>query len=132
MQLKAGHTATAGELIGWLRERTPERAAVPVALHLMAAMPLTAVGKIFKPALRIDAIGRVAEQLLQQALAGQGVERSAWAVAVVADTTHGQLIRVALAAAPGAQRQALEQAVHDALGPLTVYHEVVAEGAAPG
>ena len=132
VQLKAGHTATAGELIGWLREHTPERAAVPVALHLMAAMPLTAVGKIFKPALRIDAIGRVAEQLLQQALAGQGVERSAWAVAVVADTTHGQLIRVTLAAAPGAQRQALEQAVHDALGPLTVYHEVVAEGAAPG
>ena len=132
VQLKAGQTATAGELIGWLREHTPERAAVPVALHLIESMPLTAVGKIFKPALRIDAIGRVAELMLQQALTDQGIARSAWAVAVVADATHGQLIRVTLAAAPGAQQQALEQAVHNTLGPLTVYHEVVAQGAAPG
>ena len=37
------------------RERTPERAAVPVQLYFIDAMPLTAVGKVFKPALRWDA-----------------------------------------------------------------------------
>ena len=62
---------TATELIAYLREHTPERAAVPVALHFVAPMPLTAVGKIFKPALRSDAARRVAQQLLEGLGAGR-------------------------------------------------------------
>jgi fatty-acyl-CoA synthase len=115
---------TPAELIGWLREHTPERAAVPVALHLIETMPLTAVGKIFKPALRVDAMRRVAEQLLQTALAGQGADPSAWTVAVLPDATHGQVVRVTLSAPAGPQRQAQEAAVHQALGPLALHHEV--------
>ncbi|OGB03656.1 MAG: acyl-CoA synthetase [Burkholderiales bacterium RIFCSPHIGHO2_12_FULL_69_20] len=124
VQAKPGQTVTPAELIAWLREHTPERAAVPVALHLIETMPLTAVGKIFKPALRLDAMRRVAEQLLQTALAGQGADASAWTVAVLPDATHGQVIRVTLTAPAGPQRQALEAAVHQALGPLALHHEV--------
>ncbi len=83
-------------------------------------MPLTAVGKIFKPALRHDAIRRVADALLRD-LPGAG-ERCD--VSVVADPTHGQLIRVSLAG-PGAFDR-LQQAVHDRLGPLSTRHTVVA------
>jgi fatty-acyl-CoA synthase len=92
-----------------------------VALHFVVPMPLTAVGKIFKPALRIDAMRRVAEQLLEGLDAGgQSV-----AVQVVPDAKHGQLVRVSLGGAQGAARERLIAAVRERLGPLTVRHEVV-------
>jgi fatty-acyl-CoA synthase len=120
VQLKPGATATAAELIAHLREHTPERAAVPVALHFVDPMPLTAVGKIFKPALRIDAMRRVAEQLLEGLAAGGAPLR----VEVASDPQHGQVIRVALGGAQGAERDRLTTAVHQRLDPLTVRHEV--------
>ncbi|OYU73825.1 MAG: hypothetical protein CFE32_19780 [Alphaproteobacteria bacterium PA3] len=125
VQLKADAQATPAELIGYLKERTPERAAVPVALHLIDTMPLTAVGKIFKPALRLDAIGRVATQLVGAALAPLGATEADFDVAVLADATHGQLVRVSLRATEPAVRSAQADAVQAALGPLTLRYEVV-------
>ena len=116
VQLKPGAHVTPGELIGFLKEHTPERAAVPVALHFVDPMPLTAVGKIFKPALRVDAMRRVAEQLLHD-LDGVQVE-------VRADATRGQVIHVTLPALDTAARATAEATVHERLGPLTVSHEV--------
>ncbi len=121
VQLKPGATTAASELIHYLRERTPERAAVPVALHFVDPMPLTAVGKIFKPALRIDAARRVADQLLEGLFAAG--ERLA--VQVVTDAKHGQLIRVSLGAVSAAERDGLAAAVHERLSPLAIRHEVV-------
>lgn len=121
VQAKPGQTTSAAELIAYLKQHTPERAALPVALHFIDTMPLTAVGKIFKPALRVDAIRRVAEQLLQAALG----EASGWTVAVLPDASHGQQIRVTLAAPAGSTaHDAQVAAVQQALGPLTVHHEI--------
>ncbi len=119
VQLKPGAEFDAAAIIGWLRERTPERAAVPVAVHPIEPMPLTAVGKIFKPALRIDAARRVAEQLLEGVFPAADDAR----VEVVADPTHGQVLRVA-AGSPAATREALAAAVAQRLGPLTWRHEL--------
>jgi fatty-acyl-CoA synthase len=121
VQPKPGASTTAAELVAYLREHTPERAAVPVALHFVDPMPLTAVGKIFKPALRHDAMRRVAEDLLRDLPGPDEV----CTVTVVADATHGQLIRVALNAADEAARQRLADQVQTRLGPLTTRHEVV-------
>jgi fatty-acyl-CoA synthase len=124
VQLKPGVTASealAAELSGYLRERTPERAALPVALHFIDPMPLTAVGKIFKPALRSDAMRRVAEALLAP-LAEAGARLQ---VGIAADPLRGDVIRVALGANDAAQREALTAKVAAILGPLTVRHEVV-------
>lgn len=52
VQLRAGHEAEADVLRAFSAELIAERAAVPVAVSIVPAMPLTAVGKIFKPALR--------------------------------------------------------------------------------
>ena len=120
VELKAGHQATPAELIHYLRERTPERAAVPVDLHLVQPMPLTAVGKIFKPALRVDAIGRVATQLLQ----GKAPAGCTFAAAVLPHPAHGHVIEVRISGADPALKQACEVAVHDALDPLTTRHVV--------
>ncbi len=120
VQLKAGAHASAAELIGHLREHSPERAAVPVALHFVDPMPLTAVGKIFKPALRIDAMRRVAEQLLE----GLSAAGSPLRVLVADHPQHGHVIRVALGGVHGAEAERLAAAVHERLDPLTVRHEI--------
>ncbi|MCG3190403.1 MAG: 2-succinylbenzoate--CoA ligase [Burkholderiaceae bacterium] len=121
VQLKPGASVSPTELLAYLREHTPERAAVPVALRFVDPMPLTAVGKIFKPALRIDATRQVAEQLLSELAAGGEPLHAE----VVNDATHGHVIRVSLGGAQGAEREHLAGAVHDRLAPLTVRHEIV-------
>ena len=40
------------ELVAHCQQEIAERAAVPRAVRIVEAMPLTAVGKVFKPALR--------------------------------------------------------------------------------
>jgi len=67
--LKPGAHATVGELQAHAARTVPERAAVPVRIEILPALPLTAVGKIAKPALRLRAIDHV----LNQALAEQGL-----------------------------------------------------------
>jgi fatty-acyl-CoA synthase len=44
------------EIIEWARAHIGERAAVPKDVYIVDQIPLTAVGKIFKPALKWDAI----------------------------------------------------------------------------
>ena len=52
VQLKPGATASREELADFVRQTILERAAQPKQIHIVDAMPLTAVGKIFKPALK--------------------------------------------------------------------------------
>jgi fatty-acyl-CoA synthase len=58
VQLRPGASATEPELLMHCRREISERAAVPRAVRVIDVMPLTAVGKIFKPQLRHDAITR--------------------------------------------------------------------------
>jgi fatty-acyl-CoA synthase len=60
VQLKPGATTSVEELLALCREQVQERAAVPVQIQITSQIPLTAVGKINKPALRADAMLRVA------------------------------------------------------------------------
>lgn len=60
VQLLPDRTATPQELLDFCREHVKERAACPVKVIIIDQMPLTAVGKIFKPDLRLDITRRVA------------------------------------------------------------------------
>ena len=53
--LKPGCTAGEAELLSFAAARVPEPAAQPKRVWIIDAMPLTPVGKIFKPALRAEA-----------------------------------------------------------------------------
>ena len=121
VQRKPGAGVTEAALISYLREHTPERAAVPVALHFIDVMPLTAVGKIFKPALRQDATLRMARALLAD-LAGPG---SSLLLDLRPDALHGQVLSVSLRCEDAAQRATLAHAVQARLAPLALYHEIV-------
>jgi fatty-acyl-CoA synthase len=52
VQLKPGETVLADELARFAESRIAERAARPKAVRIIETMPLTAIGKVFKPALR--------------------------------------------------------------------------------
>ena len=120
VQLKPGRQAEASELLRFLRERTPERAAVPVDLYPINPMPLTLVGKVFKPELRWDAARRVFTSLLAP-VREAGVEPE---VQVGADPVHGTLARVALKGAHGTDRAAIERRVTELFAPFVIRHRI--------
>ena len=126
VQLKPGATVTAAQLLDHVRQRTPERAAVPVAVRLIDAVPLTGVGKVFKPQLRWDA----AQTVFAQLLAPLSTDTVKVTVVVVADGQHGTLARVTLQTAGGealapAVREAAVQRVHSVLNPFVIRHVVL-------
>ena len=121
VQLKPGAKVEPGELESWVRERTPERAAVPVQIIPIDPMPLTGVGKVFKPKLRWDAATRVFTGLLTP-LRERGIDCK---VEVGAHGSHGSIATVTLTGVPEATREAVTNEVHTLLGPFVMRHEVV-------
>ncbi|HSH91298.1 MAG TPA: acyl-CoA synthetase, partial [Ramlibacter sp.] len=120
VQLKADAQADPAELLAFIAQRTPERAANPVNVFLLEAMPLTGVGKVFKPQLRWDAAQRKVTQLLA------GLEQPGLQVGVSVGShqVHGSLITVHLQGAPADSRPAIEREVHARLDPLVLKHEI--------
>ena len=121
VQLKPGASVQPGELEAWVRERTPERAAVPVQIIPIEPMPLTGVGKVFKPQLRWDAAGRVFNGVLTP-LRERGIDCK---VKVGAHGSHGSIAMVTLAGVPEERREAVIKEVHTLLAPFVIRHEVV-------
>ncbi len=66
VELVAGAGASADSLLEFARENIPEPAAVPKHLEILAELPKTAVGKVFKPDLRRRAIVRVFDTALAE------------------------------------------------------------------
>jgi fatty-acyl-CoA synthase len=67
--LRAKSHVTADELMDFVRNVIPERAAVPVRIEILTCLPLTTVGKVSKPHLRLKALGRVlGEALIEEGL----------------------------------------------------------------
>jgi len=87
IQLKPGMQASEAELLAHAAQHVPERAAVPKDVWLLDAIPVTAVGKTFKPALRLDAIRRVLEDETRHLSPAPRIE-------VIADDRFGQKARL--------------------------------------
>ncbi|HUG24983.1 acyl-CoA synthetase [Piscinibacter sp.] len=97
VQLKPGADAAEEDLMIFARNHIGERAAVPKAIRIVPAMPLTGVGKIFKPELKL----RETESALIEALRSAGVPYAS--VEARNDPSVGTLVDVGLA--EGADRQ---------------------------
>lgn len=118
VQLKPSAVATASELKVFTRAHIPERAATPVNLYLMEVMTVTAVGKIFKPALRWDAAERVFSELLEPL--GEECSREI-TIAVGAHGRYGSLAKVTVS---GSEDGSLATRIHELLGAFTLPHEI--------
>ena len=62
VQLRPGHVCNIEELEKFAQRHISERAAIPKRIEILEALPLTAVGKIFKPALQQREVARVVRQ----------------------------------------------------------------------
>jgi fatty-acyl-CoA synthase len=83
-------------------------------------MPQTAVGKIFKPKLRWDAVGRVyGEQLAPLHAKGLQVR-----VEVGSDKVLGTVAHIRVSSAPADQRPAIEAEIGRLLGAFSVANRV--------
>ena len=94
VQLKPGATASEAELLAHAVDRIPERAAHPKAVKVLTALPVTSVGKIFKPALSMLEIEGVVRQ--EAELTGLKLE----SVSVVQDARLGLLANIAVEGDP--------------------------------
>src|SRR5207244_1606170 len=121
VQLRPNAHADAAELLAFVASRTPERAANPVQVHVLDAIPLTRVGKVFKPALRGDAARRRATETPPDLPVAAGTLE----VTVANHATHGSLITVHVKDVPAAARATLETEVHRRLDPLVTRHEIL-------
>jgi acyl-CoA synthetase (AMP-forming)/AMP-acid ligase II len=110
VELRAGATANGDDLEAFAADRVAERAARPVHVEVLPELPKTAVGKVFKPALRARATIRVYQAALAQAGIAAAVrveeDPSRGAVAVIAPAPGSDADRVAsvLDAFPGPWR----------------------------
>ncbi|MFV0333008.1 MAG: acyl-CoA synthetase [Tropicimonas sp.] len=88
VELVRGAQVTEKELLDYIRPRIAERAAIPKHLEIVDELPRTAVGKVFKPALRKMATRRVLDEALARAkIAAQVAE-------VVEDRRRGLVVRL--------------------------------------
>lgn len=104
VELVEGARADAAELREFCLAHVPEKAAAPRHLEILPELPKTAVGKIFKPALRRLAIARVYDEALAGAKLGARVreveeDRRLGLVAVLEPTGPERPAQEAVAAA---------------------------------
>ncbi len=83
VQLSDGAKRSAADLLQFLKARIEEPAALPKRIEPIAEMPLTPIGKIFKPALRRIAI----TWAITRAAEGKGIGAGSYTLTVAEDLT---------------------------------------------
>jgi fatty-acyl-CoA synthase len=116
IQLQENAKLTEAHILEYLKEEIGERAAVPKEVYIVDEIPLTPVGKIFKPSLRWQSIQRVYESELQAL--GDLAERIE--VSVNEDKIHGSIAEITIKAAQGVSTDGIKQKVEDILTRYTV------------
>ena len=76
--LKAGAQVSEAELLAYTAERVDEAPARPKSVTLLQRMPVTNVGKIYKPELRTLATATVVQGLIRQLLAPLHLPQAQW------------------------------------------------------
>ncbi|MBE7635510.1 acyl-CoA synthetase [Sneathiella sp. P13V-1] len=120
VELIPGSNTSADEIRKFAEENIFERPALPAEVILIDEMPVTAVGKIFKPSLRYDIIARTFQPLLND-LNLQGVTFN---VTVGAEGSHGIVATVEVIVQSNVNKTEIEQAVLDILGTYPVKYRL--------
>jgi fatty-acyl-CoA synthase len=116
VQLQDDADLTPDQILEYLNAQIGERAAVPKEISIIDEIPLTPVGKIFKPALRWQAIGKVYRKELEAL--DELVESVE--VSVNEDKIHGSLAVITLKALPDISLAEIRRKADDILARYTV------------
>jgi fatty-acyl-CoA synthase len=103
VQAKPGASVEEQELLEFAARRIPERAAVPKHVRIVHALPVTSVGKIFKPAL----LQREAESVIRSEAEAAGAVIVN--IEIEQDLRSGQLFQIRVASGADSLRRALER-----------------------
>lgn len=120
VELADGADMDAAEIMDWAKTHVGEKAAVPKEIIITPQIPLTPVGKIFKPALRWDATRRIYEEELK----ALGSMVNKLEIAVGEDKTHGTRVTISVALASGHDLSSVAKKIAEILKRYTVYYEV--------
>lgn len=119
VQLQDGAQVTTEEIMEYLKANVGERAAIPKEVVILDEIPLTPVGKMFKPAMRWDATKRIYEQELA-ALGDMSTEIN---VDVAESKIHGTIVHINIT--PGkATADEIKAKVSDLLSLYTLKYEL--------
>jgi len=119
--VKEGSKITAEELREYMEKNIAERPALPKAIYILDEMPVTAVGKIYKPKLREDAAKGVYDEeiaLLQK----EGVNIS---VDVVTEAGTGMIAKVLIDRQGIENKDEMEDKVMSIFGKFTIKYQVI-------
>jgi len=120
VQLQEDADLSAQDILDYLKKEVGERAAIPKEITIIDAIPLTPVGKIFKPALRWNAIKKVYELELA-ALQGLADKVD---VTVGEDKVHGSLVSIAVKPVAGISTEKISEKVAGLLSRFTVKYRL--------
>jgi fatty-acyl-CoA synthase len=120
VQMAEGSQVDAESIMQWAKQHVGEKAAIPKEIIITKEIPLTPVGKIFKPALRYDATRRAYEKALEGL---EGMAES-FEISVGEDKAHGT--RADIKVKPNAKTKFTEvkKKIDELLAPYTIYYTV--------
>jgi fatty-acyl-CoA synthase len=124
VQLVDGANVTADELSVFLRDRVPERAALPKELYIVDKLPLTDVGKPDKVALRERVIVAAFEAILGD-VTGHSNKTGRLTVSVHPDPQQGTKLRIALNASKKEERHDIAARINSAMGHFAMPYELL-------
>jgi len=120
VQLQEDAELSEAQIGDYLKSEIGERAAIPKEIYIVDEIPLTPVGKIFKPSLRWQAIQRVYEAELEVlADTVESVE-----ISVNEDKIHGSIAEINIKAGPGISADEIKQSVENILARYTVKYKL--------
>ncbi|MEC8427282.1 MAG: acyl-CoA synthetase [Pseudomonadota bacterium] len=111
--LRSGASVSESQLLNHAREMIGERAAIPAHIEILEALPVTGVGKIFKPRLRELA----AQRVIEAALLSGGIDAK---LRVTTDKNRGLLVTV--------ETEAPSSEVYSAIGGFAVEVDCLTAG----
>ncbi len=125
VELNPGASVSKEELMDFVESRIPERPAKPKDIIIIEQMPMTGVGKIFKPALRFA----LAESEFNQALGFLKEKGIDFKISVQEIKGRGNVASVSLAAtAQDLNKSEVEKSIAETLGRYTyIKHEIAWE-----
>ena len=106
VSLKSGACVPPDELREFAEPRIAERPAWPKRYHVVDSIPVTGIGKVFKPALRADATRRVVTEVIA---AETGTEDAS--VAVTPGGKRGMHVTLTLPVRDAGRRQSIQRAL---------------------
>ncbi|MFO1269341.1 MAG: AMP-binding protein [Rubrivivax sp.] len=133
---RPGAAPTEAELLAFAAAHIAERAAVPKRIAVVPALPLTAIGKVYKPALRAQALQRVVEERLAAAglahrVRAEGVDEGGrLSVRFVPLAKAGTVAGAGAATGAATSATELAPALRELMAGFAVAHVIVGAGVA--